>query len=235
MAPERDLHEFMDRVAAHYGVPIALISIVTADRQFWTAGCGIPSDLRGERGTPRRDSFCTHSVAARSALVVQDSRENPFFRDNPLIRSQGFRFYAGVPLISRQSEVLGTLCLLDLKPRSFTHADLELLSVFGRCVMAAIERREQDAKPDLPGSAFTHLGYHDEELDVFGALAFRDLAMVEAVRGAERARPHRRLCGHGGRAGRSPGAGGRGAAPARRARPDRPPGALSPRLARPGT
>jgi GAF domain-containing protein len=62
-------------------------------------------------------------VAARAALVVQDTLDNPFFRDNILVRAKGLRFYAGVPLISRHGEALGTLCVLDQHARTFTHKD----------------------------------------------------------------------------------------------------------------
>ena len=184
-APEPALQRFMDEVAAYFEVPIALISVVTADRQLWTAGCGIPEDLAEARGTPRQESFCTHAVAARAALVVQDTLDNPFFRDNVLVKTRGLRFYAGVPLIARHGEALGTLCLIDFHARPFTHKDLELLSVFGRRVLAAIEQREHTASPDIPPGAFRYLEYFDHDLEIFGAAGFLDLAVVEAARAVE--------------------------------------------------
>lgn len=184
-APEPDLQRFVDEVAAYFEVPVALFSIVTHDRQFWTAGCGIPEDLAASRGTPRQESFCTHSVVARAALIVQDTLENPFFRDNVLVATRGLRFYAGVPLIRRHGEALGTLCILDFKARHFTHKDLELLSVFGRRVLAALEWRERAMSPDIPPGAFQHLEYVDQELGIFSASGFRELAVVEAARGTE--------------------------------------------------
>jgi DNA-binding response OmpR family regulator len=182
VAPEQSLRDFIDLVAAHFGVPIALISIVTEDRQFWTAGCGIPQDLSAARGTPRRESFCTHAVASRAALVVQDTRENPFFRDNPLVTGRGVRFYAGVPLFGRHGEAVGTLCLLDYSPRTFTHLDLELLAAFGRCVLAAFEHREHRESPEIPAAAFRYLEHLDEELGILGKAGFMDLAIVEGAR-----------------------------------------------------
>lgn len=182
VAPEQSLRDFIDLVAAHFGVPIALISIVTEDRQFWTAGCGIPQDLSAARGTPRRESFCTHAVASRAALVVQDTRENPFFRDNPLVKGRGVRFYAGVPLFGRHGEAVGTLCLIDYSPRTFTHLDLELLAAFGRCVLSAFEHREHRASPAIPDAAFRYLEYLDEGLGILGKAGFMDLAIVEGAR-----------------------------------------------------
>lgn len=182
---EAGLEQFMKEVAAYFEVPTALISVVTMDRQFWTAGCGIPEDLVEARGTPREISFCTHAVAARAALIVQDTLDNPFFRDNVLVKTRGLRFYAGVPLISRHGEALGTLCLLDERARTFTHKDLELLTVFGRRVLATLEWREYSMTPIIPRSAFNHMEYLDRELQIFGAAGFRDLAIVEAARGIE--------------------------------------------------
>ncbi|HVI00362.1 MAG TPA: response regulator, partial [Enhygromyxa sp.] len=164
-APEPGLQKFVEQVAAHFEVPIALFSVVTADSQFWTAGCGIPENLSEARGTSRVDSFCTHSVAARAALVVQDTLENPFFRHNILVEQRGLRFYAGVPLFGRHGEALGTLCVLDGKPHTFTHCDLELLTVFGRRVISVIEWREHVASPGIPVGTFRHLNYIDRELD----------------------------------------------------------------------
>jgi CheY-like chemotaxis protein len=184
-APEPGLHRFIDEVAAFFDVPVALISVVTTDRQFWTAGCGIPEDLAVSRGTPREESFCTHAVAARAALVVQDTLDHPFFHHNVLVETRGLRFYAGVPLIARHGEALGTLCLLDFQARHFTHTDLEILSVFGRRVLAVIEWRERTASPEIPQGAFRYLEYLDRDLDIFGAAGFRDVACIEAARSVE--------------------------------------------------
>lgn len=192
-APEQRLHDFVVEVAQHFDVPIALISVVDATLQYWVAGCGVAPDEAGRNyAGPREKSFCTHAVAARAALVVQDSLRNPFFRDNPVVKERGFRFYAGVPLISRHGEAVGTLCLLDKQPRKFTHADLELLSLFANRVLSALEWREKRAAPEIPDSAFRFLQYYDDELGVFGKAAFQDLAIVEAARAAEDR--HRLVC-----------------------------------------
>jgi CheY-like chemotaxis protein len=185
VAPEASLHRFIDDVARHFGVPMAFISIITPDRQFWTAACGIPEAVGEERGGPRSESFCTHAVAARAALVVQDAMDNPFFVDNPWVTDHGVRFYAGVPLFGRHGEALGTLCLLDYEPHRFTYFDLELLGLFGRRIMAALEWREHQAMPGVPESAFRYLQYLDPEFEVFGKMAFGDLAVIEGCRAAE--------------------------------------------------
>ncbi|HYG68949.1 MAG TPA: response regulator [Anaeromyxobacteraceae bacterium] len=176
---------FTARVAALFDVPICLVSAITADRQAWHGACGLPPHLAAARGGPREESFCTHAVAARAALVVQDAGENPFFRANRFVREEGLRFYAGVPLMSRRGEALGTLCLIDRAARRFTYLDLELLGVLARRVVAELERREKDARPRAPVSAFRRLAAWDEELDLLGRDTFMDALVIESLRAAE--------------------------------------------------
>jgi CheY-like chemotaxis protein len=185
-APSAALQAFSDRVARIFDVPICLVSIVTADRQYWHSFCGLPDDLAAARGGPRDESFCTHAVAARAALVVHDAASNPFFRENPFVRDRGLHFYAGVPLFSRRNEALGTLCVLDRAPRDFGYFDLELLAVLAGRVVAELEWRERREKPGAPLSAFHRLEYLDEELDVLGRPAFDEAVVIESFRSAER-------------------------------------------------
>ncbi|GEJ57877.1 response regulator [Anaeromyxobacter diazotrophicus] len=185
-SPTGALDAFAKRVAAIFDVPVCLVSIVLRDQQYWHAHCGLPDDLALARGTPRDDSFCTHAVVARAALVVLDTRENPFFSSNVLVRERGLRFYAGVPLVSRGGLALGTLCLLDFKPRPFTAFDLELLSVLARRVLAELEWRERHQRPGQPESAFSSLAWLDRELHVLGREAFSQALQVSSLRAAER-------------------------------------------------
>jgi DNA-binding response OmpR family regulator len=187
-SPTAAMDQFALRTARIFDVPVCLVSIITRDRQCWHAHCGLPPDLAEARGTPREDSFCTHAVAARAALVVTDTVDNPFFAKNRLVRERGLRFYAGVPLLHRDEEALGTLCLLDFAPRPFTMFDLELLGVLGRRVLAELEWRERRNRPGEPLSTFRHLAWLDEELDVLGREAFEQALHAEAMRAAEQRR-----------------------------------------------
>ncbi len=185
-SPGEALQRFTERVAGIFGVPVCLVSIVTADRQYWHAFCGLRGALGEARGTPREESFCTHAVAARAALVVQDAPAHPFFAHNRLVVEEGLRFYAGVPLFGRLGEALGTLCILDFQPRTFGYFDLELLGVLAKRVLAELEWRERRAHPLSPAAAFRHLQHLDEELDVLGRDAFEQALEVEALRATER-------------------------------------------------
>lgn len=176
------IQRFLDETAAIFRVPIAGISAVTEDRQRFVATCrSAPEDL----GTPRANAFCTHAIAARAALVIQNASENPFFSDNPDVIERGFQFYAGVPLISAQGYAVGTLCLVDFEPRAFTYLELELLGLLARRVLAALEWRKKRQQPDVPDAAYRHLQCLDEQLGIYGKALFADLVVLEASRGVQ--------------------------------------------------
>jgi diguanylate cyclase (GGDEF)-like protein len=125
------------RLAARLtGSPIALVSLVDADRQWFKARYGL-----GAAETPRDASFCAHSFADPShPFVVSDARTDARFVDNPLVLGgPGIRAYAGVPLIDPAGFALGTLCIIDQKPRDFTPDVLETLRDLARMVMTALE------------------------------------------------------------------------------------------------
>jgi hypothetical protein len=177
------LSDFVARVAAFFDVPTCVVTAVTKTEQIWTAAYGLAPDLDEIRRAPRSESFCTHAVSARSALIVQDAADNPFFCDNPWVRERGLRFYAGVPLVHYTGETVGTLCLMDVRPRVFTHHDLSLLTVLGRRVLAEIEWREHQKTPTLGGTRY--LNYVDRDLGIMGRDALVDILSVEACRAME--------------------------------------------------
>jgi hypothetical protein len=109
-------------------VPVALISLVEAERQFLAAAIGFPQPWAGERQTRLSHSFCQHVVVSRQPFVVSDARENPLLRDSPAIRDLGVIAYAGIPLTTADDEVLGSFCAIDHKPRVWTQANLAVLS-----------------------------------------------------------------------------------------------------------
>jgi hypothetical protein len=122
-------------------VPVALISLVEADRQFFTASCGLPQPWAGERQTRLSHSFCQHVVASRQPFVVSDAREHPLVRDNLAIRDLGVIAYAGIPLTTADDDVLGSFCAIDNKPRVWTKADLDVLRDFAQSTIAYVETR----------------------------------------------------------------------------------------------
>ncbi|WP_421446655.1 GAF domain-containing protein, partial [Agrobacterium tumefaciens] len=97
-----------------FRVPIALVSLVDAERQLFAARVGI--DVCA---TSREVSFCAHALSSASLLTISDTHQDPRFLDNPLVVGPPFiRFYAGCPLVSPGGMILGTLCIIDTAPRA---------------------------------------------------------------------------------------------------------------------
>lgn len=120
--------------------PIAMVSLVDKDRQFWKSCIGVTKEpWASQRGTPLSHSFCKHAVAARRPLVVDDARDHPELRDNPAIADLDVIAYAGIPLIGSDGNALGTLCVIDSKPRHWQDEDTALLQEIANTVVAQIE------------------------------------------------------------------------------------------------
>ncbi len=129
-----------------FGVPIALISLVDHDRQWFLSRAGLEACQ-----TDRNVAFCAHTICQDGVLVVQDARQDPRFRHNPLVEGPpGIRFYAGAPLRTADGHALGTLCLIDTEPRAFTPTEAKLLRHLAAMVMQQLEahRRRQEELPE---------------------------------------------------------------------------------------
>ena len=109
-------------------VPVALVSLVDHDRQFFPGQQGLAEPWARERQTPLSHSFCTLVVAVGEPLVVRDARTDPRVMDSAAIDDLGVVAYLGVPLTDADGHVLGSLCAIDGEPRSWTDDDLEALT-----------------------------------------------------------------------------------------------------------
>ncbi|HEY0033752.1 MAG TPA: GAF domain-containing protein [Devosia sp.] len=113
------------RAATAYAAPIALISFVDRDRQWFKSRVGLTCDQ-----TDREFSFCSHAILRDEPLMISDATKDPRFSNNPLVTGAPFiRFYAGAPLFYGDQIRLGTLCIVDTKPRSADQMNLSLLQV----------------------------------------------------------------------------------------------------------
>jgi GAF domain-containing protein len=127
------------RLASHVlNAPVALVSLVDADRQFFKSCLGLPEPWASQRESPLTHSFCQHAVASREPLLVDDAREHPLLRDNLAIRDMGVIAYAGIPLIDPDAHALGTLCVIDSRPRHWTTHQVQLLSDLAASVVTEI-------------------------------------------------------------------------------------------------
>ena len=120
-----------------FDVPIALVSLIDENRQWFKSNQGL--DVCE---TARDISFCTHAIKKNEPFVVPNALEDPLFKDNPLVTSApNIRFYAGIPLTSPQGYNLGTLCIIDTKPRFLTSDQIDILRDLSRVVVDAFELR----------------------------------------------------------------------------------------------
>jgi GAF domain-containing protein len=119
-----------------FDVPIAVISLVDQDRQWFKAVVGLDA-----RETPRDQAFCAHAIhRPDEVLLVEDATLDPRFVDNPLVTGNpGIRFYAGAPFRAANGEPLGTLCLIDRAPRTLTPAECTRLQDLSRSVGAMVD------------------------------------------------------------------------------------------------
>ena len=139
-------------------MPIALVSLVDRDRQWFLARHGLDVEE-----TPRRMAFCAHTIAGNDILVVPDALEDPRFQGNPLVlEAPRIRFYAGAPLRSPQGHNLGTLCVIDQQPRSFEPEQVALLELMADLVMRELQLRQHSMQCPVTGlytrSAFFQFG-----------------------------------------------------------------------------
>ena len=129
------------KLARVFEMPMALISLVDRHRLFFKSHTGLPDDLAKSRQAPRDVSVCGHVVSKNEITVIEDLARDRRFANNPWIRERGLRFYAGAPLHAPNGQPIGSLCLLDVKPREFTNRDRRHLQEYAGEVMEEIGRR----------------------------------------------------------------------------------------------
>ena len=117
-------------------MPISLISLLDEDRQWFKARLGMSMTE-----TPRSWAFCNYTVLDNKIMIVEDALQDPRFAENPLVTGQeAIRFYAGVPLLDSNACRLGSLCVLDRKPRQLSHEQTWALTELAAIVSEEIQR-----------------------------------------------------------------------------------------------
>ena len=133
--PEPSFDAIVSLAVRYFRCPIALVSLVDVDRQWFKANCGL-----GVNETPRDIAFCNYTIQSREILVVEDASQDERFRDNPLVLSDpNIRFYAGYPLTLDGENRLGSLCIIDTVPRVLDEVERTALGQFGRIVESLIQ------------------------------------------------------------------------------------------------
>ncbi len=139
-APEARFDRLTRLAARALGTEIALVSLIDDERQWFKSRHGLTAEQ-----TPRDQAFCAHAIKSEDVMVVPDASQDKRFFDNPLVTGDpNIAFYAGAPLITRDGHALGTLCVIDSKPRpDFGEEDQQILADIAASVMTEIEATSQ--------------------------------------------------------------------------------------------
>lgn len=143
-APESVYDDVVRLASQICEAPISLVSLVDADRQWFKARVGLELTE-----TPREQAICAHAINAGDFLELSDTTIDWRSADNPLVTEDGLRFYAGAVLKSCDGLPLGTLCVLDTKPRQLTELQKDALRVLAKQVETQITLRETIAREEV--------------------------------------------------------------------------------------
>jgi signal transduction histidine kinase len=119
--------------------PVALVSLVDQDRQFFKSSVGLPEPWASSRQTPLSHSFCKHVVSTSEPLSVSDARSHPLLQNNLAILELGVIAYLGIPLTTSQGFTLGSFFVIDGKPREWTLREMEILRDLATLIIEKIE------------------------------------------------------------------------------------------------
>ena len=138
--PEERFDRLARFVAEQLDVPIALLTLVDGQRQWFKARVGIDATE-----TPRDISFCGHAIMKNDLFIVEDASRDPRFSDNPLVTGDPhIRFYAGAPLSAPGGHRIGTLCVIDTVPRTLGPVELSILDALRRLANETVAGREDE-------------------------------------------------------------------------------------------
>ncbi|GAB5519820.1 MAG: hypothetical protein RhofKO_20710 [Rhodothermales bacterium] len=141
--PEESFDRVTRLVTRLLHVPVALVSLVDDDRQFFKSAQGLPAPWSDQRETPLTHSFCQHVVQAEQTLAVEDARDHPLVHDSLAITDLNVIAYLGVPLYAPDGHAIGALCAIDGSPRCWSQLELTTLRELADFVMTEIDLREQ--------------------------------------------------------------------------------------------
>lgn len=194
--PEKDFDDIVSLAASVCGTPMAMVSLIDTDRQWFKAKIG--TDVTE---TSRDLSICAHAILGRDLLVVPDARQDARFADNPDVEAEpGIRFYAGAPLVTTDGFSLGTLCVIDQQPRDLGAEQRQALRALAGQVTAQLEmrryatavtnstarlqeleRRKDDLAGLVAGELKPSLRLMSSYLDTLGGTGMHDAELADMV------------------------------------------------------
>lgn len=140
--PPEESFDRLTRLAARLlRAPVALVSIVDTDRQFFKSCVGLPEPWATLRQTPLSHSLCKYVVLSAEPLILADAREHADLKDNGAVREIGVVAYAGIPIVDSRGEVLGSFCVIDTQPRQWADDEVLTLRTLASSVTSELELR----------------------------------------------------------------------------------------------
>jgi GAF domain-containing protein len=139
--PDAGFDRYTSLAAELLNAPVALVSLVDSRQQAFLSRLSSDPKLEGVDATPLSYSFCQHAVRSKEPLVIADARRDPLVSENPSITEFGLIAYAGAPIMTRDDQALGTLCVLDHEPRQWTPEQVKTLTDLAAAVASEIELR----------------------------------------------------------------------------------------------
>jgi len=128
-SPTEEIYDRITRAAADaLDAPCSALSLVDIDRQFFKSTAGMDIDSSEERQTPLERSICQYAVANGKALIIEDARVHPVFKNHVAVRDGSVVAYLGTPLVDNAGNAIGTLCVFDDKPRLWSTGHVQVLS-----------------------------------------------------------------------------------------------------------
>jgi PAS domain S-box-containing protein len=176
-SPAEESFDRLTRLAARFlSVPVALVTLVDDERQFFKSCVGLPAAVVEQRSTPLSHSFCQYPVATGEPLIVRDAREDPVLRDNGALRDLSVIAYAGFPLVTSDGHPIGSFCVIDHKPRDWTAEEIDTLRDLTGAAITEIELRVTAARAEGREKELIALLESTDEgffgIDVNGACTF---------------------------------------------------------------
>ena len=166
-----DFQEMVDLAASICETPIALISLVDQERQWFLARHGLDASE-----THRDLAFCAHAIHQEDLFVVSDAILDERFADNPLVTGDpSIRFYAGAPLIDAEGNPLGTICAIDRRPRQLNAHQQKALEALSRVVIRDIQRRQATKELQKSQEKLTNLLNQQSKFSLQASHEIRDL------------------------------------------------------------
>jgi PAS domain S-box-containing protein len=143
LEPEEAFDRLTRLATVLFSAPIALITFVTDDQQYFKSSRGLPEPFASSRQTPLSYSICQYVVASGEPLVVPDARHHPMLSTNLAVTELGAVAYAGAPLVSSDGDCLGSFCVVDAEPRRWTDEQVGMLRDLAATVMTELELRRE--------------------------------------------------------------------------------------------